>query len=201
MKINAQILIHCWLTTMFILLLQNISDRIPTDPIVRSEWEAQLQTQQCGSSNLICIEHFDSDDYTIASTGKIYLKSGAVPTVFDIYLVEVDENGSILNTPNFDRSQSNECSNAPCKEVFVELQKEKSMNVKLLKDIKQIRWNHKSIKDVRIDHLKQLNSKQSKEISALKKEIAHYKDEHEKLQATYAKMNGILDKPEVNIFH
>lgn len=178
----------------------NFSNRIPCDPNVRSEWENALKTQQCGSSNLICMEHFVPDNYTISTMGKIHLKSGAIPTVFDICVIEVDENDNILNVECFDESQSNECSNATCKEERTELQNLKSVNMKLLENIKQIKWNHKSEKNVLIHHLKELNLKKSKELLALKKEVVHYKDENEKLQRSYSKIHGILDQPEVNIF-
>lgn len=175
------------------------SDRIPNDPSLRSKWETALETQQCGSSDSVCIQHFVSDDYYTTSKGKIVLKSGAVPSVFATYMVEVIE---IDNQPNsiFNLdSQANECSSITCKETFLELQQLKLKNEKLLKEIDQIKWNHKTVRDVLIKHLKEINSKQSKEISLLKKEMAHCKTETEKLQASLTKIYGILNEPEVNI--
>lgn len=179
----------------------NIFNRMPSNSNIRCKWDTVLKVHECGSSNLVCMEHFTPNDYTIGTTGKIYLKSDAIPSVFDIYLIEVDDDGSLLNSQFFKESQGYKCSNATCQEVFDELQTLKSVNVDLLEKNKQLTRNHKNAKNVLTEHLKRLNSKQSKEILSLKKTIANYKMENEKLQKAYTKIHGILDRPEVNIFY
>lgn len=156
-----------------------------------------LKTQQCGSSNSVCINHFASDDYSITSNGKIYLKPGAIPSVFDTYMIEVNENDELPVASHFDESQETACSNA----TRTELQELKSKNAKLTEIITQIRWNHKRENKVLINHLKRLNLKQSKEILALKREVAHCKNENEKLEIRLSEFYGIFGKPDVNIFH
>lgn len=51
-----------------------------------------MKNQECSSSNTVCIEHFTPEDYSVSSNGKtISLNAGAVPTIFNVILLEVDD--------------------------------------------------------------------------------------------------------------
>lgn len=62
----------------------------PKDAAHQMAWENALRGQECGSSDYVCLEHFTSSDYNVSSDGKRYsLRAGAIPTIFEVFLIEV----------------------------------------------------------------------------------------------------------------
>lgn len=68
-------------------------DRTPNDIVTKTAWEIALNGQECSSSQWVCSEHFNPDDYTVSQNKKKFiLKAGVIPTVFEVFLIEVEEN-------------------------------------------------------------------------------------------------------------
>lgn len=67
-------------------------------------WELALAGHECNSSPWVCIDHFTPDDYTVSKDGlRIKLKPTAVPSLFDVIMIEVNEDYD--QTPGFDNIQ------------------------------------------------------------------------------------------------
>lgn len=123
--------------------------RIPKDTIARNAWDDALKYQECGNSPYLCIEHFTPDDYTISMNGqKHLLKKGAIPSVFEYYLMEVDN--------------------------FEELREETNVQPEIDQLKSQLR-SQKICMNAQIDRLTEIKRKQSKEIKSLKSKVKHLK--------------------------
>lgn len=80
--------------------------RFPTEPNRRKIWEEALADQTQTNGNMICIEHFSSNDYAVKGS-KFYLNKSAVPSIFanqtefskvdDVPAVECSSNDANLN--------------------------------------------------------------------------------------------------------
>lgn len=58
------------------------SNRDPKAIDWRKNWDDALANEVCSNGDLICIEHFRSEDYSVSKSGTITLKKNAVPTIF-----------------------------------------------------------------------------------------------------------------------
>lgn len=156
-------------------------------------WENALRGQECGSSDYVCLEHFTSSDYNVSSDGKRYsLRAGAIPTIFEVFLIEViGEN---------DDSAFDENSNNTFDSV--------SINYKKLQDeVEQLKSKIQSnqiFMTERIKYLTKIKQDQAKEINSLNKQISTFKlevNELKKIIADYKlDMDSLFTDSEVNIF-
>lgn len=131
-----------------------------------------MKDHECGTSKLICINHFTQNDYVISSNGKrIELKRYAVPSIFEVLLIELED--------DFENAAEN-------------LEEIKLMNSKSPEDserFKRLNCLHESGKIVinaRSLHMSEVIQKQSKEIRDLKRQVEHLKhalDEHKSVDA------------------
>lgn len=147
-----------------------------------------LAGQKCTSSQWVCIEHFTSADYTISKDGKNFkLKPSAVPSLFDVYLIEINEEED-QNDMNYQVVD------------ITELQVLRSENVKLNEAIEQLKRKQKSEKmivEARIAHLNATKIKNTKEIHSLKKQVA---DLEKKLAEAQETIDSYTANIQVNIF-
>lgn len=78
----------------------------PSDTSARESWLKALYSHECGSSQSIRSEIFTSDDYIVPKNETIFdLKPGAVPTTFNLVLIEFEEDeilGNYLGRDEFD---------------------------------------------------------------------------------------------------
>lgn len=125
----------------------------------------------CGSSQFICIKHFRPEDYRVLNGGKGFeLKVDAVPTVFDIFLMEVDDED--------DASQNNDSVQY---ENLLELQ-----NAQLNQELEQTKRQAESLKifmTSRVTHYKNMQKQATHEIHTLRKQVRDLKatlDEYKK---------------------
>lgn len=130
--------------------------RMPDEKTKRLAWESALLHQECDSSPWVCSKHFESNQYIVESDGVIRLIPGAIPTLFDVLLIEVDE--------DFDHDNSSD-------ELHIQ-------NMNLKDEIEQLKSKLQSEKWFalsQIDSLKQGKLKQAKEIQSIRKEVTQLK--------------------------
>lgn len=137
-------------------------------------WGTVLADQQCNSSSWICIDHFKPDDYWVYGDGKrIVLKTDAIPSIFNVCLIEVNEEVDIQN-------QISEQSVFICDENESKISEAKELqlqNTKLCQEIEQLKKkidSQKFITNSRIRHLKDENLYQSKKIRDLENQLQQY---------------------------
>lgn len=134
---------------------------IPDEQVKRTAWERAMLNQECGSSSWVCMQHFEQNQFISKSDGTIQLIPGAIPTLFDVLLIEVNE--------DFDQDNS-----------IDELQ---AQNMQLNHEIDQLKSKLQSEKLIvmsQIDSLKREKQKQAKEIQFMRKEVSQLKNELEK---------------------
>lgn len=127
----------------------------------------------------MCIKHFTSDDYNVSKDGKLFkLKPSAVPSVFDVNLIEVNE------------EEEEEKSAVEYVDVMnddSELELMRSMNAKLNLEIEQLKRKHQSnklITDARIEHINGSKMKLTNEVQSLKKQVEYLKSALDKARKT-----------------
>lgn len=137
-------------------------------------WKIALANQNCSPSPWVCIDHFKRNDYWICSDSKRFvLKAGIVPTIFNVFLIEVSEERDIqnqINEQNVSTSDENESEISEAKAL-------QSQNTKLCHEIEQLKrklGSQKLVMDSRIEHLKNKNLLQSKKIRDLEKQLQQY---------------------------
>ena len=134
-------------------------------------WELALAGHECSSSPWVCIDHFTPDDYTVSKDGlKIKLKPMAVPSLFDVIMIEVNENYD--QTPGFENIEVIQANSEV--EVTFELKLLKLENEKLkleIEELKRKQQSEKLIADARIEYVKNIKMNQRKEIESLKKQL------------------------------
>lgn len=110
---------------------------------------------------MVCIDHFTPKDYKISKDGKnTKLKAGAVPTIFNVFLIEVNENYDDLN--NFHAIDT--VPNIPtcCTKL-----REECEQMKCKFQSHQIEMNFK------IDRIRKTKRQQARDIQSLKKKIGY----------------------------
>lgn len=134
------------------------------------------------------MNHFKPECFTFPNSGKIHLKTGAVPTEFNIVpIVELDED---LNQTDLLNNNTNDSRNEPNAQIdqSIESSNESKLdieNIKLRKELEQIKRQMESEKifaNSKIDYLRQIISKDSKEIQALKKRAATAESEIDQIK-------------------
>lgn len=163
---------------------QNYSDSLPNDANVRSKWEMALADQECSSSQWICIHHFTPEDYTVSNNGKRYkLKPSAVPSVFDVYLIEVNEEEEDEGINNqVDELQILRWENKRLHETVEKLTRKQTSEKMFLKS--------------RIAHMNATKSKQCKQIDSLKKQVSNLEKDLAKASET---IESYTSNAQVNI--
>lgn len=140
---------------------------IPKDIELAKTWRAALSGHECSSSPYICINHFTPNDYFVYNHGtRFVLKPGVIPSVFDVFLIEVNENGEIQN----------EILNEKTPEIN-ETMTFQLQNIKLSKEIEALKSKiakEKIITDSRILRLNKIKLDQSKKIQNLQKWLYKY---------------------------
>lgn len=130
-----------------------------------------LAGHKCSSSPWVCIDHFTSDDYTVSKDGlRIKLKPMAVPSLFDVIMIEVNEDYD--QTPGFENIEAIQTNSEV--EDTSELKLLKLENEKLILEIEELKRKQQSdklIADARIEYVKNIKVKQWKEIESLKKQL------------------------------
>lgn len=151
-------------------------NRYPNDTTSQLEWQEALIGQECSPSQWVCINHFNSNDYLVSKDGtRFKLRDGAVPTIFDVFLIEVndEEDEEFSNESN---TQNIDCRN---NSEFDETKELQSQNTKLCQEIEQLKntlASQKIIIDSRIEYMKKIISSQSKNIRGLKNQLKQYND-------------------------
>lgn len=131
-----------------------------------------LKGVECGSSNSLCINHFETNGYTISKSGIYSLERGAVPSLFDIFLIEVEESSN-------------------CAVKIDELNAFKCENEKLRREFNQMAnkfESEKLIASTRIDHLNDIKKSQIKEIRSFKQKTTYLENTLEQLRKTITDM-------------
>lgn len=152
---------------------------------MREAWLTVLNTHECGSSQWICSEHFTSDDYAVSSNGKIfYLKPDAIPTIFNVVLIEFDDeefSENDISTDEFDIEKIREI---------------KSQNDKLQQEIEQLKsklGSEKIFLNSQIEYFKEIKKNQAHEIQKLKREVIQLKCTVDQLTKERDSMIGELN--------
>lgn len=156
---------------------------IPKDALAKHKWEQALNGQECSSSQWICIEHFTPDDFTTSTDGKKFrLKEGSIPTIFNVFLIEVSEfiNATDLSSNNKELNDDNDLiiDANDVKEIRIQ-------NMKLQKEVEEMKCkleSEKIITNARINNYKNNNKKYLKEIHHLKEQIGHLKTSIDELK-------------------
>lgn len=156
-----------------------------------------------GSSQYVCIDHFVPDDYVVSKDGKRFkLKCNAIPSVFSVEMIEIDESenwdndhGSYkLNSHNnvggFETEKNADILN------ITEAQQLISQNEKLQHEIEKLKREKESQKIImgaRIAYFKKKNQQRQKQIGDLNKQLDELINLSDKLtnekNITFAKMN------------
>lgn len=116
-----------------------------------------------------------------------------MPSIFDVYLIEVDES---------DEKDDQKSFPAHFEDKDTELQILKSENSKLNEEIERLKDQYQSktiIMNARIEHIKAMKVKQFKEIQSLKEEVANLKEKLTEAQRTINENFQSADI-DVNIF-
>lgn len=144
---------------------------MPVDPTEREVWEKALEGQECGNSIWLCWDHFAPNQYTIVN-GMARLKAGETPTLFDVLLIEVNE--------DFDcEAPTNKIGENVGTAVEVEISVLRAQNTKLRNEMEQLKSQLESEKLMmhsHVDYLKKTKQAQSNEIRNLKKDVTKFKD-------------------------
>lgn len=131
-------------------------------------WQKALSDHEFGSSKYICLNHFTPEDYYVWNDGKrVKLKEGAVPSKFDIFLIEYGDGEDTETEINGNRIDSNHnirCEMNELKLEYEKLQREKQQLQRQLE-------SQKIVINSRTDHSKQTKNQQAKEIEVLKRQI------------------------------
>lgn len=137
-------------------------------------WRTALADRQCNSSSWICIDHFKPDDYWVYKDGKrVVLKTDAIPSIFNVCLIEVNEEVDIQNQISEQSvfiSDENESKISGAKELQLQ-------NTKLCQENEQLKKkiaSQKFITNSRIRYLKDENLYQSKKIRDLENQLQQY---------------------------
>lgn len=126
-----------------------------------------LNDHECGSSDFVCVQHFNSGDYTVSKNGKKYtLNTCAVPTLFDICLIEVSDDFD----DNVDRNVSAKGNDSKV------IQQDDGLKLMLRKE--------RMILNSRMKYLTKAKKNQRKEITSLKKQVTYFRDKVNKLNKT-----------------
>lgn len=134
---------------------------------------------------MICIDHFTSDDYIVYKNGtRIELKSGAVPSIFNVVLSDYEE-GTISD-------------NEVIRDEFdiKEMKEIESKNKKLQQEIEELKRfveSEKIFTTSCITHYKEIKQKQTKEIKELKRQVAQMKLSVDQLTKERDSMFGSLN--------
>lgn len=149
--------------------------RFPNNSNAREVWQKALHGQKCSSSNNICIKHFTPDDYRVSKDGKrITLKADAVPSVFDVLLIELKEGEDIECAP--DKIDLNECDTK-----YPEVNEPHDLeleNRNLRQEIERLKCMLESERIVSKsldDRFKEIKQQQAKELEDLKQQIDYLK--------------------------
>lgn len=166
--------------------------RIPTDAEQKVAWENALRGVDCGSSAYICIEHFTPESYTIQS-GRINLNTRAVPSIFDIMLIDVDEE-EITHINEFYPNESVINTNE-----LQTLQNENAMLRREIEKIKTKQEREKNTTNARFETLNTAKQKQTKKIRSLKQQLKYVKKRVEQLQKHIADMKEGKLSVDINV--
>lgn len=143
-----------------------------------------INDQECGSSPLICIDHFTPNDYVISKDGTRFdLKSGAIPSIFNVVLIDYEDGEDIIS------------DNEVIRDEF-DLEEIKSKNKKLQQEIEELKRKIESEKiftNSCISHYKEMKKKQTKEIEELKRQVAQMKVSIDQLTKERDSMFGSLN--------
>lgn len=144
-----------------------------------------LNNHECGSSAWICIDHFSPDDYIISNKGKrVDLKHGAVPSIFNIVLIEFEDDESLEV-----EISANEFNIEEVREL-------KTQNEKMQQEAEQLKRKYDGeilFSNSRINYLKEIKQQQAKEIQELKKTVKHLQSSMEVLKKEKDSMFGGLN--------
>lgn len=159
-----------------VIIKSDYFDRFPTDTVTKTAWDLALNKQECSSSQWICSEHFTPNDYKISKDKKRYsLKPGVIPTVFDVFLIEVNEDGyNNVDDVEMITLDEEKCENS--------LEQD---NLKLRKEVEQLKCFQNSQNYVnisRVERCKQIQKKQSNEIRDLKMQVEQLKSSIEQME-------------------
>lgn len=113
----------------------------------------------------MCIEHFTPDDYTISKDGRRFkLKPLAVPSVFDVILIEVNE--------EYDPESAEPLEHAI---NTTEIQTLRAGDSELIEEIERMKRNDRSKKLILNTRFKHLKAQQSKQIKSLRNQVMYLK--------------------------
>lgn len=139
-------------------------DRFPKQSESQNVWRIALNGIECSGGQYVCINHFKSDDYRVYDDGKnILLKRGVVPSIFDVFLIEVNDN------EEFDDQISNE-SDTEADEIEILRSQNADLN-QIIKRLKRQHASQKFLMDSNIRRLKKVKSRQLKKIRQLEKHL------------------------------
>lgn len=138
-------------------------------------WDVALKDVECGSSNQVCLEHFTTDDYKVSMDGKKYsLRPGAVPSLFNICLIEVnddfDENFQV--TSNHNKADNFSCNNKGS--MYSEL-------VRQVDELKSKLKNERALLNSRIKYLTKTKENHRREAKSLKRQVTYFKEKADRL--------------------
>lgn len=150
-------------------------------------WQTALENQECGSSNTVCIEHFTPEDYKISKNGKkITLNAGAVPTIFDVFLIEIDDDGSEIDNIGTDLIIP-----ACCAKLREEHEKQINMFQNNEIKMKSKIQNDETKMRLRIGRILEKKRRQERDIRLLKKQVEYFRKKLNQKQKKIDEMNYI----------
>lgn len=160
----------------------------PRDSLTHEVWLEVLKSHgvhECGSSQYICSDHFTPDDYTVSNDGKkARLKKGSVPSIFDVALIECDDDDVLEDEIRTDEFH------------IEEIRELKTQNEKLQQEAEQLKCKYEhsvAISNSQFNYFKEIKKQQAKEIQELKRQVSHLKSLVDTVQKEKESMFGDLN--------
>lgn len=160
----------------------------PRDSLTHEVWLEVLKSHgvhECGSSQYICSDHFTPDDYTVSNDAKkARLKKGSVPSIFDVALIECDDDDVLEDEIRTDEFH------------IEEIRELKTQNEKLQQEAEQLKCKYEhsvAISNSQFNYFKEIKKQQAKEIQELKRQVSHLKSLVDTVQKEKESMFGDLN--------
>lgn len=153
-----------------IFLQMYFSISFPRDSLTHEVWSEVLKSHgvhECGSSQYICSDHFTADDYIVSKDGKrARLRNGSVPSIFDVALIEYDDDDVLEDEIRTDEFH------------IEEIRELKTQNEKLQQKAEQLKCKYEhsvAISNSQINYYKEIKKQQAKKIQELKRQVSYLK--------------------------